>query len=284
MPADDLEIFCGEAVHVARYWVVLSAVQSTLYPDETLGCCQPIVRCCDFNAARREAWNVTLNGFASLLLLLVVLHSTWLLMSLPAVGAQRSRAEVELLVFHFRAHFLAVQCEFLLALFFAFLGVNTVFSFKVRYQALAFSVSVLAPIGLILLGTILISVLATTVRTRGQLLDKRRLHVALEERRHGLERLEGAADIRSSLKMRMGQSPHVRVSSLRRRHWAGPQGAAAEQSISAVLRSSSQIDGCGQSHGGQPLSPMSRRSLLRRVVMGGHAAHAEGRLLVRSDI
>jgi hypothetical protein len=63
-----------------------------------------------------QTFNLLFNGLSALALLSTTLHSTWLLMSLPAIGVNKSRMdEGSLLVDHFRFHFTVLQVRRLLS-------------------------------------------------------------------------------------------------------------------------------------------------------------------------
>ena len=259
---DELEYMCSEAVHVHHYWSRLEDVASTYYPNATLGCCQEIVKCCDAMATTREGMNVVFNGCAAIFLMVVVLHSTWLLMSLPAIGAHRARTgEGELLVKHFRYHFFALQAEFVMGIILAFAGITIVCQIKVRYHAISFGVGLMGPIGVgvnLLLGATIVSTIA---RTRSLLGRQRYERTGISDRQARLEKLWGATNQTQSMKERLDKrvSMHARRQSKRGAPLKPRQEPRASFAPRGSLNNVHQT--CGSSGGAMPFGQRARISV-----------------------
>jgi len=203
-----LENFCAEAVDLQQIWIPLETVPSTYYPNATLGCCEVIVACTLRLSFRQETFNLLFNGLSALALLSTTLHSTWLLMSLPAIGVNKSRMdEGSLLVDHFRFHFTVLQGEFFVGLLLAFFGITTVCSIKSRYKSQSSVVSYIGPLSFALESIILLTVVSTIARSRQSIGDYRHVATGIGERQRSLEQLyheaANAAEGSLSLKERV---------------------------------------------------------------------------------
>lgn len=107
-----------------------------------------------------QATHIFCNGMASVVLLLVVLQSSWLYIALHASRANRSRSsEVDMLVRSYRGNYIFLQVSFLVGIIFSFLGLGAVVTLKTQSTVQAYATVVMTIVGIIFFVGMLVSVI-----------------------------------------------------------------------------------------------------------------------------
>ena len=107
-----------------------------------------------------QAAHIFCNGMASVVLLLVVLQSSWLYIALHASRANRSRSsEVEMLVRSYRGNYLFLQVSFLVGIIFSFLGLGAVVTLKTQSEVQAFATVAMTIVGIVFFFGMLASII-----------------------------------------------------------------------------------------------------------------------------